>query len=83
MSRPTFHIRIAYREPTYERYRGGPRPEPYYWIYRVEAHDLAGAKRLALEEFRSLAKHSGVAWGREVVAVEPVGPHACGRKRAG
>jgi hypothetical protein len=70
MQATTFRVRIAYREPTYERYRGAPLAEPYTWVFAIHALDATQAKTLALAEFKALARNSGVGWRREVVGIE-------------
>ena len=65
----TFQVRIHYREPTYEMYRG-PRAKPYHWTYSIAAATAEQAKVLALEEFREMARNSSVSWTREVVLIE-------------
>jgi hypothetical protein len=64
-----FHVRIYYREPTWELYHG-PRPEPLQASYDIEAVDAEHARRLALNEFRASGRDSGVGWVKEVVRVD-------------
>jgi len=63
-----YHVRIEFREPTYEL-RAGPKPEPYLFGYDIEAANESEAAQLALLEFRETAKLSNVAWIRQVLQV--------------
>jgi hypothetical protein len=63
-----YHVRIEFREPTYEL-RGGPKPGPYLFGYDVEAASESEAEQSALLEFRETAKLSSVAWIRQVLQV--------------
>jgi len=63
-----YHVRIEFREPTYEL-RAGPKPEPYLFGYDVEAASESEAEQLALLEFRETAKLSNVSWIRQVLRV--------------
>jgi hypothetical protein len=63
-----YHVRIEFREPTYEL-RAGPKPEPYLFGYDVEAASATEAEQSALLEFRETARLSSVAWIRQVLQV--------------
>ena len=63
-----YHVRIEFREPTYEL-RAGPKPEPYLFGYDVEAASESEAEQSALLEFRETARLSSVAWIRQVLQV--------------
>jgi hypothetical protein len=63
-----YHVRIEFREPTYEL-RAGTKPEPYLFGYDVEAASESEAERSALLEFREMARLSNVAWIRQVLQV--------------
>lgn len=63
-----YHVRIEFREPTYEL-RAGPKPAPYLFGYDIEATNESEAAQLALLEFRETAKLSNVAWIRQVLHV--------------
>jgi hypothetical protein len=63
-----YHVRIEFREPTYEL-RAGPKSEPYLFGYDVEAASESEAEELALQEFRETAQLSSVAWIRRVLQV--------------
>lgn len=63
-----YHVRIEFREPTYEL-RAGTKQEPYLFGYEVEAASEAKAERQALLEFRQTAELSNVAWIRKVLQV--------------
>ena len=72
-----YHVRIEFREPTYEL-RAGVKPEPYQFGYDVEAPSESEAERSALHEFREMASLSNVAWVRQVLQVivtQPPDPH--------
>lgn len=64
-----FHVRIYYREPTWDLYHG-PRSGLLQASYDLEAVDAEHARRLALNEFRASGRDSGVGWVKEVVRVE-------------
>lgn len=64
-----FLVRILYREPTYEL-KTGPRREPFSWTYRIAADTEERAIALALEEFRTMEKHSSVGWVRVITGTE-------------
>jgi hypothetical protein len=63
-----YHVRIEFREPTYEL-RAGPKAEPYLFGYDVEAASESEAEQSALLEFRETARLSSVAWIRQVLQV--------------
>jgi hypothetical protein len=63
-----YHVRIEFREPTYEL-RAGPKQEPYLFGYDVEAASESDAEESALLEFRETARLSSVAWIRQVLQV--------------
>ena len=63
-----YHVRIEFREPTYEL-RAGPKPAPYLFGYDVEAASESEAEQSALVEFRETARLSSVAWIRQVLQV--------------
>ena len=61
-----YHVRIEFREPTYEL-RAGPKQEPYLFGYDVEAASELEAERSALQKFQEMARLSNVGWVRQVL----------------
>ncbi len=61
-----YHVRIEFREPTYELW-AGPKQEPYLFGYDVEAASESEAERSALQEFQEMARLSNVGWVRQVL----------------
>lgn len=67
--RRAYHVRIFYREPTYEL-ANGPKKDPYSWTYRIQADTEEKAIALALEEFRAMERNSSVGWVRVITGTE-------------
>lgn len=62
-----YRVRIEYREPTYCS-PSGPRPEPYSWVFVVQARSEPAAIASAIAWFRDVARQSSVGWVREIVS---------------
>jgi hypothetical protein len=69
VAEPKYHVRIRYREPSYER-RAGRRPQPYVFEYQLTAPSADAAAVLAAQEFKASHRLSGVGWTREIVGIE-------------
>lgn len=66
--RSVFRVTVRYREPSYERQKDVA-SIGYRWTFRVEAAGEPEACRVALAEFRRVARESSVGWVREVTTV--------------
>ena len=67
--RPSFHVVVRYREPSYEAYAGA-KEQPYRWTFAANTSDAREATALAVDEFRRMERLSSVGWVREIVDVE-------------
>lgn len=69
VQRRAYHVRILYREPTYEL-EAGAKKDPYSWTYRIEADTEEAAIARALSDFREMERHSSVGWVRVICGTE-------------